>query len=121
MPTPTFTSPPTAPSRDDASATFISRANAFLAWLVSFVPQLETLVDWIVDALATITSLGGQATTENGIDLRDLLARLWIKRWFIVGAVLGVSIAYSLPVKYQAQVVALPPQSSFASFLPIAM
>lgn len=79
MPTPTFTTPPDAPSRASPS-TFVARANAFLAWLVAWVAELVSAVTWFNDtSVATAASslsaaaseLAAAATEGDVEDLRD--------------------------------------------------
>ncbi len=48
MPTPTFTTPPATPSRNDPPATFVSRADAFVAWLATFVAEMVQAVSWLL-------------------------------------------------------------------------
>lgn len=48
MPTPTYTTPPTAPTRGDPS-TFSARFAAWLAWMATFVGQLITGTAWMAD------------------------------------------------------------------------
>jgi hypothetical protein len=52
MTTPTFTTPPDAPARTDAPADFVSKANAFVAWLVTFAGEMVTGISWIADRVA---------------------------------------------------------------------
>lgn len=52
MPIPTLTPAPTAPSRSDPPATFIARFNAFLAWIVTFVTQMNASISAITTAVA---------------------------------------------------------------------
>lgn len=53
---PSFTPPPTAPQRGDR-ATFASRVDAFLSWLVNLIPQLNAFV-----ASLSARDLGGANT-----------------------------------------------------------
>lgn len=45
-PFPTLTSPPPAPSRSDAPETFITKADAFVAWQIVFREELAQFVDY---------------------------------------------------------------------------
>ena len=60
----TITALPTAPARTDAPATFISRADAFLAALVTMVTELNT-------------SIGEMNTDIAGVDTNVVLAQNW--------------------------------------------
>ncbi|MBW8814042.1 MAG: hypothetical protein JF588_11510 [Caulobacterales bacterium] len=73
MTTPTFTAPPTAPQRSDAPATFVTRANAFIAWFATLYAELVIAIGWIADqvtamvgyvasALASANSASASAT-----------------------------------------------------------
>lgn len=64
MPAPSFTTPPTAPSRNDAAATFISRANAFLAWLVTFATELISGVSWFSDQTVAVAADAATASSS---------------------------------------------------------
>jgi len=68
MTTPTFTTPPTAPTRASPS-TFVSRANAFLAWIVTWAAELTTAVTWFVAQVATV-----EAASAGMIDATVLTA-----------------------------------------------
>ncbi len=65
MALPTITPLPTAPSRSDAPATFITRADAFIAALPTFRTEIAALGDAIV--LQSATSLYGSSTTNLAI------------------------------------------------------
>lgn len=62
MALPTLTPPPTAPSRSDAPATFIARADAFIAWFATNGTEMQALGAAIVDQSAT--SNFGSSTTS---------------------------------------------------------
>jgi hypothetical protein len=64
MTVPTLTTPPTAPSRNDAPATFITRANAFIAYFATLVSQLLTAITWF-DTTAAQVALDRTATTAS--------------------------------------------------------
>lgn len=54
MTIPTLTAPPVAPSRSNPPATFITRMNAFLAWIVVFAGEIIAMVAATNDAIGTI-------------------------------------------------------------------
>ena len=60
----TITPLPTAPSRDDAPATFISRANAFLAALVTMGTELNTSIGEMNTDIAGVNSDAAAAATS---------------------------------------------------------
>jgi hypothetical protein len=55
MTTPTFTTPPLAPDRQEPS-TFPARADAFVDWQVTFQGELDTAVPWIAATASTVAS-----------------------------------------------------------------
>lgn len=55
MTTPTFTTPPTAPSRQ-APSTFSALMDAFLAYIVTFQAELVAAVSWIVTQVSTVAA-----------------------------------------------------------------
>ena len=59
-----LTSPPTAPDRADGSATFITRANAFIAWMGTFVTEMTDYAAALNNLSTTDTS-----TTSNTISI----------------------------------------------------
>jgi len=61
MPDPTFTTPPTAPTRQEPS-TFSTRADAFLSWMVTFKGELTTAVSWFSTTASTVST---DATTAS--------------------------------------------------------
>jgi len=62
MPDPTFTTPPSAPSRAVPS-TFSSLTDAFLAWMVTFQGELATAVTWFSSTASTVSTDAGSADT----------------------------------------------------------
>lgn len=56
MPTPTFTDPPTTPTRGMVASVFNAAVAAFLGWFVTFRGELATGVTWIADQAATVAS-----------------------------------------------------------------
>lgn len=54
----TLTPPPTAPSRSDSPATFADRADALVAWLPTFVTEVDAAVDTINDGVAPAMNYG---------------------------------------------------------------
>lgn len=71
MPAPTITTPPTAPNRS-LPATFSVRMDDFLAWIVSFKTELDTLIAYINtifsgsdNGIGYVTGAGG-AVTQTG-------------------------------------------------------
>lgn len=64
MTTPTFTAPPTAPSRSDSDAVFVTRANAFVAWFATLYTELVALVAWMVTSVATVAANAGTASAD---------------------------------------------------------
>lgn len=68
MTTPTFTTPPDAPSRSNPT-TFRVRMDAFLAWMVTFVSELVTGVTWFN---STATQVAADAATATGAALTAL-------------------------------------------------
>lgn len=67
MTTPTFTSPPTAPARSDAPATFISRADAFIAWFATFWAELTAGVTWFNATAAAVDADAAATATDRGL------------------------------------------------------
>lgn len=65
MALPALTPPPPAPSRSDAPATFITRADDMIAWFGVFVPQMVALGDAIVAQAAS--SNYGSSTSSVAI------------------------------------------------------
>jgi hypothetical protein len=49
MPTPTFTTPPTAPARTQGRTVFNANMAAFLAWLVTWAGEAATAVTWMAE------------------------------------------------------------------------
>lgn len=68
MPDPTFTEPPAAPSRSDAPAVFVARADAFVAWFATLYVELQAFVTWASAAGATLSAALAAALTA--IDAR---------------------------------------------------
>lgn len=63
---PSLTTPPTAPSRNDAPATFISRMNAFLAWIVTFVSEMGTMATALYNYATSAYNDAATANTKAG-------------------------------------------------------
>lgn len=61
MPDPTFTAPPTAPARTDAPATFVTRADAFVAWFSTLYSELVAFVTWVGTKVTEISGLVANA------------------------------------------------------------
>ncbi len=62
MPTPTFTTPPPAPSTSDPS-TFDARADAHLAWMATNVTEMTTGVTWMNATAVQVAADAGTAST----------------------------------------------------------
>lgn len=56
MTTPTFTTPPTMPSRLQAPASYVANFNAFLAWLAVFFGEMVAGVTWIAAQVTSIAA-----------------------------------------------------------------
>src|SRR5882724_7827781 len=65
MTTPTFTTPPTSPQRTDAPPTFVSRANAFVAWFATFLAEMTTGVTWVAARVADIVGYTAAALASQ--------------------------------------------------------
>lgn len=63
---PSLTTPPTAPSRDNAPATFITRMNAFLAWIVTFVSEMGTMATALYNYATSAYNDAATANTKAG-------------------------------------------------------
>lgn len=78
MTTPTFTAPPAAPSRlTDQPVTFVTKVDAFVAWIVVFVGQLVAAVAWFVDRVTevdgnTAAALAAAQAAVNATTLCDI-------------------------------------------------
>lgn len=64
MPAPTFTSPPDAPSRSNPPATYISRFNAWLAWMAAFATELISGVSWFSDQTVAVAADAATASSS---------------------------------------------------------
>lgn len=62
--TPTFTTPPAAPQRTDPPATFNTRANAFVAWMVTFAAEIAVGVSWIADRVTDVLGYTNSASAS---------------------------------------------------------
>lgn len=76
MPTPTYTPPPTPPTRGDAT-TFSARVAAFLAWIVTFVGELITATAWFSTKSAEVAAASAEisAAALVAADAAGLVAR----------------------------------------------
>lgn len=59
-----LTTPPDAPSRSNAPATYISRMNAFLAWIVTFVAEMNVVIADIAAKYSAVLSNAATASTK---------------------------------------------------------
>jgi hypothetical protein len=66
MPTPTYTTPPTAPSRGDPT-TFNTRFAAWLAWIATFTPELVTGTEWMAEQAEEVAEAASEVTAAAAV------------------------------------------------------
>lgn len=99
MTTPTIDPAPTAPTRADP-ATFRTRMDAFLAWMVTFVSQLTTTISWIdTTATAINTNVGAAQDARDEAEAAALSAAGSAAAWSS-GASYSVGDNVWSPVNY---------------------
>jgi hypothetical protein len=84
MTTPTFTTPPVAPSRQ-APSTFSALSDAFLSYIVTFQGELVTAVSWIATQVSTVaayvvtaSAAAATATSAAGAAVAASGATVWV-------------------------------------------
>jgi len=76
MPEPSISPLPPAPSRADAPALFISRADAFVGALGTLVSQVNDVITWIADTVAANAATVAAAVQATGVNLAAQAALL---------------------------------------------
>lgn len=71
MTTPNLTPVPAAPQRSDPT-TFAARGDAFLAWWVTIISELNTFVTWVQGIADSITSSSNYWTKVNVVPSTDI-------------------------------------------------
>lgn len=118
MPDPTISPLPTAPSRADAPALFVSRADAFVAALATLRTEINAVVVWIAlqvaacsaalaqqVALLATAGFSGTSTTSNTIGTGTKTFAIETNRSFVVGSPVKVSVTASPAANYMNGVV----------------
>ena len=94
MPTPTFTTPPPAPSRA-APSTFSALADTFIAWFATLVTELLLFIAWLNSVIAafTLNSTTATSTTSLTIGIGSQSLTVDVSKSYMPG--MSVKIAYT--------------------------